>query len=72
MYINLQFCSYEILSEAIDKMTDISVHLCQVMSIPPRDHLEGSGSSNKSTVLEDTYSSSSSSSPGAWNVLHGA
>ena len=59
------FCSYEILSEAIDKMTDISIHLCQVLSLPQRDYVEGGGSTNKTNNLEETHSrSSSSASPG--------
>jgi hypothetical protein len=59
------FYSYEILSEAIDKMTDVSIHLCQVLSLPQRDYVEGEGSINKINNLEDTHSrSSSSASPG--------
>ena len=66
MYINTvnirtMFYSYEILNEAIDRMTDISVHLCQVMCLPQRDYVEGA---TKPTALEDTHSPSSSASPG--------
>ena len=78
-FIKLMQCSYsyEILSEAIDKMTDISTHLCQVLSLPQRDYVDGGGSNSKTNNLEDTHSpSSSSASPGAhiqctWMHTHG-
>lgn len=57
----LSDCSYEILGEAVEKMTDISMHLCHVMSLPQRDYVEGGGAT---THHEDAQPTSQPASPG--------
>ena len=56
--------SYEILSEAIERMTDISVHLCNVLCLPQRDYMEGAVAMSKGSCQEDNQSPSQPASPG--------
>ena len=52
------------LSEVIDKMTDISVNLCHAMQLPQREYVQMGGASGKITDHEDSQSPGLSSSPG--------
>ena len=54
------------LSEAIEKMTDISMNLCNVLCLPQRDYVEGGVATSKSSCLEEHQSPSLPASPGMY------
>lgn len=52
------------LSEAIEKMTDISMNLCNVLCLPQRDYIEGGVAVSKGSCQEDNQSPGLPASPG--------
>ena len=45
-------------------MADFSTHLCQVMSLPQRDYVEGGGANGKASDQDEAQTPSLPASPG--------